>query len=147
MFHEIHDLQEYSLSLAQLAGVVLYDKIEDHEDVETALREAVEAYLAGSFFHQRMIDDELLDAGDDLFHLFTRRVVHDLNKKALATLGPYAEVLDRRVHHHAARDCHQRVVRRSDAGAAETDILHGAFGPADPDDVADAERLLDRNEQ
>ena len=84
---------------------------------------------------------------DDLFHLLTRRIVHDLNKEALATLGPYAEVLDCGVHDRAARNCHQGIVQRSDTGAAETDILHRTFAPADPDDVADAKRLLDCNEQ
>ena len=78
----------------------------------------------------------------NFFHLFARGIVRDLHEEALATLGPEAEVLDRRVHDRAARDRHQRIVRRSDAGAAEADVLDRPFAPADPDDVADAKRLL-----
>jgi hypothetical protein len=94
-----------------------------------------------------MIDDELPDVDNQFFHLFARGVVGELQEESLATLGSEAEVFDRRVYDRAARNCHQRVVRRSDASAAEADVLDRTFARSDPDGVADTKRLLQCDKQ
>ena len=101
---EIHDLQEHDLPLPQLGRVIFDLKTEHNQDVQTALPEVAEAHLAGALLGQRMIDDEPPDVANQIFQLFARGIVGELQEESLATLGSEAEVFDRRVHDRAARN-------------------------------------------
>ena len=81
-------------------------------------------------------------ANDQLFDLFAPSIVGELQEEPLAALGSDAEVFNDRVHDGAARNRDQRVVRRSNAGAAEPDVFDRPFGAAEPDAMSDPERFL-----
>ena len=143
---DLHYLKQYVLPLFQLGGYVPDLKIKVDKDIEAAVAELVETDPDGTLVGHWMVGEKPLDARGELLDLFPIGIIGDLYKKALTPHYAGSQVFDRGIDDGIIRNRHQRIVQCTDPGAAEPDILNGAFASGNPDRLADAERLFEHNQ-